>query len=300
MKQTIDLKAFLKEVSAYLEPFLSQILPKTNVEHHVLFKAMRYSTLSPGKRLRPALVFAAGYAFDTKPENLLAPAAAVEVVHCYSLIHDDLPAMDDDDLRRGQKTCHKAFDEATAILAGDALQTLAFELLSDREANLIDPSQQIRMIQILSHAIGASGMVLGQAEDMAGEQRALTLDELISLHSHKTGALIEASILLGAIASGVKDEILISKLKNIGYKIGLAFQIQDDVLDITASSEVLGKPQASDLKHDKMTFPKLLGLEGAREKAATLYQEAMELLGEIPHNMNYLAAIARYFIERQY
>ncbi|HEY5717665.1 MAG TPA: farnesyl diphosphate synthase, partial [Motiliproteus sp.] len=223
--------------------------------------AMRYSIFNGGKRLRPVLVYAACSALKGQDEQADAAASAVECIHAYSLIHDDLPAMDDDDLRRGKPTCHIAFDEATAILAGDALQALAFEILaSDRN---LSADHRIEMLRLLAQASGSQGMVGGQTLDMEGEDQQLSLEQLQEMHSLKTGALIRASVLLGGIASGRADEDALEALQQYADAIGLAFQIQDDILDIESSTEQLGKTQGADLARHKSTYPALLGLEGA-------------------------------------
>ncbi|NVP00488.1 (2E,6E)-farnesyl diphosphate synthase, partial [Photobacterium damselae subsp. damselae] len=232
-------------------------------------------------------------------ENLDTPAAAIECIHAYSLIHDDLPAMDDDELRRGQPTCHIAFDEATAVLAGDALQTLAFEILAEGTLSIDGESQRIKMIKELAQASGAAGMCMGQALDLDGEGKHLGLTQLEQIHKHKTGALIRCAVRLGALAAGEKGLEILPQLNTYAEAIGLAFQVQDDILDVISDTETLGKPQGSDIALDKSTYPALLGLEGAQQKAQQLYQEAVQALEAIPYDTTQLEVFARYLIERK-
>lgn len=263
-----------------------------------LVQAMRHGTLLGGKRARPFLTYVTGQMLGAEISELDAPAAAVECVHAYSLIHDDLPAMDDDDLRRGQPTCHIAFDEATAILAGDALQTLAFEILACGQLSDAGNSQRIAMVRELALAAGASGMCAGQALDLAAEKKQVGLTQLESIHRHKTGALIRCAIRLGALAAGDKGVAVLPQLDQYANAIGLAFQVQDDILDVISDTQTLGKPQGSDLALEKSTYPALLGLEGAQKKAQQLYQEALQALEAIPYNTDSLEVFARYVIER--
>lgn len=292
-----QLHAFLAKHKQIIETVLDKLLPREQTGHS-LFAAMRYSALNNGKRLRPALVYATGQALQTPIELLHAAAASVELIHCYSLIHDDLPAMDDDDLRRGVPTCHKAYDEATAILAGDALQSLAFQVLSDPELNPVSPQQQIAMVAVLAKAIGAIGMILGQAEDMAAERTSLSLTQLCQLHNHKTGALFCACIELCYIASGKTDHMLRENLLTYGKHLGLAFQIQDDILDVTSDNHTLGKPVGSDLEADKSTFPKLLGLSAAKEYAESTLQTAIDALKSLHDDSQLLKSLAYHVLSR--
>ncbi|MHA2708420.1 (2E,6E)-farnesyl diphosphate synthase [Vibrio owensii] len=264
-----------------------------------LIQAMKYGLLLGGKRVRPFLVYITGQMLGCKPEDLDTPASAVECIHAYSLIHDDLPAMDDDELRRGQPTCHIKFDEATAILTGDALQTLAFTILAEGELNPNAESQRIKMVQALAQASGAGGMCLGQALDLGAENRRVSLAELEEIHRNKTGALINCAVKLGALAAGEKGLEVLPHLERYSKAIGLAFQVQDDILDIISDTETLGKPQGSDQELNKSTYPSLLGLEGAMEKAHTLLQEALQALEAIPYNTQLLEEFARYVIERK-
>ena len=232
-----------------------------------LREAMRYSVLGGGKRLRPTLVYATGTALGAAPESLDDPAAAVELIHVYSLVHDDLPAMDDDDLRRGRPSCHRAFDEATAILAGDALQALAFELLADTPRDGADALRRLTMSRLLAQGIGTLGMAGGQAIDLESVGHQLDLKALQTMHRLKTGALIETSVLMGAAAAGELEGPVCAALREYGAAIGLAFQIQDDILDVTGTTASIGKVAGADAAHAKPTYTSLMGLEGARAAA---------------------------------
>lgn len=258
--------------------------------------AMRYGALGGGKRIRPALCLAAAKAVGQAGDQALAPACSVELIHAYSLIHDDLPAMDDDELRRGRPTMHLAFDEATAILAGDALQTLAFGLL----ANNTEGSAEARlaMVQELARASGHLGMVGGQAIDLESVGKTLSLAQLETMHRHKTGALIEASVRLGALTAPSVSEAALTDLTNYARALGLAFQVQDDLLDIEGDTEVIGKPQGSDAARAKPTYPALLGVAGAREHLATLLSGALESLRAFGPEAAPLRAMADYVVAR--
>ena len=279
---------------------LNQWLEQLPHQEQPLIQAMKYGLLLGGKRVRPFLVYITGQMLGCKPEDLDTPASAIECIHAYSLIHDDLPAMDDDDLRRGQPTCHIKFDEATAILTGDALQTLAFTILAEGELNPNAENQRIKMVQALAQASGAGGMCLGQALDLGAENRRVSLADLEEIHRNKTGALINCAVKLGALAAGEKGLEVLPHLERYSKAIGLAFQVQDDILDIISDTETLGKPQGSDQELNKSTYPSLLGLEGAMEKAHTLLQEALQALEAIPYNTQLLEEIARYVIERKH
>ncbi len=278
-----------------LEEWLDQ-LPH---QQQALIDAMRYGLLLGGKRARPFLVYITGQMLGCELDVLDTPAAAVECIHAYSLIHDDLPAMDDDDLRRGQPTCHIKFDEATAILTGDALQTLAFTILADGKLSPEAESNRIKMVSVLASASGASGMCMGQSLDLSAENRSISLEELEEVHRHKTGALMKSAIRLGALAAGAKGLDVLPHLDRYADAIGLAFQVQDDILDIISDTETLGKPQGSDQGLNKSTYPALLGLDGAINKAHTLLHEALQALEAIPYNTELLEEFARYVIERK-
>jgi geranylgeranyl pyrophosphate synthase len=280
-----------------IEHFLDQILPQT--KHTRLQQAMRYSIFNGGKRLRPLLVYATGEALGAKSSTLDAAAASVELMHCYSLVHDDLPAMDNDDLRRGKPTCHIAFDEALAILSGDALQSLAFQILSDNQYNTVSSIQQLKMLRILAEASGFLGMVGGQALDMQTLGITPSLEALCAMHQQKTGALITASILLGAIAAGSQDPKQLLALEQYSECIGLAFQVQDDILDSVSDTYTLGKTQGKDRAQQKTTFPALLGLEGAKQYAQTLHDKAVSAVSFLNNNER-LIALSQFFIERLY
>ncbi|MBA4503372.1 polyprenyl synthetase family protein [Marinobacterium marinum] len=262
---------------------------------------MRHGLLNGGKRLRPALVYLSHRLCSDAPANDLTDRAAVaiECIHSYSLVHDDLPAMDNDDLRRGLPTCHIAFDEASAILAGDALQCLAFEHLSAPGDN-VPAALQLRMLNLLAQASGMYGMVLGQAFDLSHVDKPLTLEQLQAMHAHKTGALISAAVELGALSAGVTDADKLEPLRHYSRLIGLAFQIQDDLLDIEGNTETLGKPQGSDLTQNKPTYPALLGLEGARTRLHQLHDEAVEILRTFGPTADDLIALTDYIVHRDH
>ncbi|HCE5210275.1 TPA: (2E,6E)-farnesyl diphosphate synthase [Vibrio parahaemolyticus] len=293
MQQTLT--SFQERNNQQLNLWLEQ-LP---YQEQPLIQAMKYGLLLGGKRVRPFLVYITGQMLGCKPEDLDTPASAIECIHAYSLIHDDLPAMDDDDLRRGQPTCHIKFDEATAILTGDALQTLAFTIIADGPLNPSAESQRVNMIKALAHSSGANGMCVGQALDLGAENRQVSLAEMEEIHRKKTGALIDCAVKLGALAAGEKGIEVLPHLERYSKAIGLAFQVQDDILDIISDTETLGKPQGSDQELNKSTYPSLLGLEGAIEKAHTLLQEALQALEAIPYNTQLLEEFARYVIERK-
>lgn len=262
-----------------------------------LVDAMRYATLGGGKRLRALLVYATGEAMGANSAALDTAAAAVEMIHAYSLVHDDMPIMDDDDLRRGRPTCHKAFDEATALLVGDALQTLAFETLCD---NSLAAPQQVAMIQRLAQASGAFGMAGGQAIDLESVGKKLDLNALQSMHKLKTGALIRASVALGALAAPDCSDESLQRLERYADCIGLAFQVQDDVLDVIADTQTLGKAQGADMALNKPTYPALLGLEKAQKKAVALIEKALGQLAELHFDTQVLAALAQFVVKRSH
>ncbi|ROR06857.1 (2E,6E)-farnesyl diphosphate synthase [Erwinia sp. JUb26] len=266
-----------------------------------LVNAIEYGALLGGKRLRPFLVYATGQMLHADDSALDAPAAAVECIHAYSLIHDDLPAMDDDSLRRGQPTCHIKFGEDTAILAGDALQTLAFSILADAPMPGVTAEFRIAMLSELAQASGVAGMCGGQALDLAAEGKRSDLAALEQIHRHKTGALIRSAARLGALAAGERGRSALPALDRYASAIGLAFQVQDDILDVIGDTAVLGKQQGADQQLGKSTYPALLGLEGARTKAWDLYQEslsALETLAAQSYNTTPLRALAGFIIER--
>ena len=292
------LKDLLVDYSNQVDAQLEQLLPQPSGPAEALFAAMRYSVFNGGKRLRPALCFAAADAIGSSTGNTAKVAAAVEAIHAYSLIHDDLPAMDDDDLRRGKPTCHIKFGEATAILAGDALQSLAFQQLT--ELYELPAAIQLELVSVLSRYAGCAGMVTGQAIDLAATGQALQLEQLKTMHSYKTGALIEASVLMGAIATGSASQQQLDALKQFASAIGLAFQIQDDILDVESSTEQLGKQQGSDVVNNKSTYTSILGLEQAREQAAELYQQSMSSLELFAERAEPLRQLASFIVNRAY
>ncbi len=263
-----------------------------------LADAIQYSTLLGGKRIRPILTLATAECVGSPPQTALPFACAIEFIHAYSLIHDDLPAMDNDDLRRGHATCHIAFDEATAILSGDALQTMAFELITSK--SILPADKTLKIIQTLSKASGARGMVYGQALDFDSVGKKLDLPTLEKMHRHKTGMLIEASVIIGALASNI--DILdteLTEFSKYAQAIGLAFQVQDDILDIISDTETLGKKQGADEALNKPTYPALLGLDGAKNKLYKLHQDALHSLNKLDRfNTSTLAQISHFIIER--
>lgn len=288
----------IKACQARVQQALDRRLPADTLDPSALHKAMRYAVLGGGKRIRPVLVYLSGQAVGAKPELLDGPACAVEFIHAYSLIHDDLPAMDNDDLRHGQPTCHKAFGEALAILAGDALQALAFQTLGQDTAMMADPATRLRMLAILAQAAGSRGMVGGQAIDLGATGQSLSVAELENMHSHKTGALIRASVLLGALGQPAISPVALAQLDRYAQCIGLAFQIRDDILDVVGDTATLGKSQGSDQMLNKSTYPALLGLEGAREQARRLHQDALDSLDSLGDEANPLRWMATYIVER--
>ena len=282
------------------EQALRQRLPAETTTPASLHRAMRYAVLDGGKRIRPLLAYAAGHALGVPPEHIDAPACAVELIHAYSLVHDDLPAMDDDDLRRGKPTCHKAFGEAEAILAGDALQSLAFHLLAREAVPGIPASRQLQMVEELARASGSRGMAGGQSIDLNAVGRELNVAELENMHIHKTGALIRASVKLGALCAADADEATLDRLDHFAKCIGLAFQIRDDILDVESDTETLGKPQGSDMARNKPTYPALLGLDEARRMADELYRDALDSLTPFGARSAPLEALASYIVQREY
>jgi farnesyl diphosphate synthase len=293
-----DLISALGEASADLGDMLDKILPRPNgqVEQR-LFEAMRYSTMGDGKRLRPFLVMASSGLFRVSRTSALRVAAAIEMVHTYSLIHDDLPAMDNDDLRRGKPSCHKQFDEATAILAGDALLTQAFEVLVDEETHP-DPRVGTQLVRAMASAAGPHGMVGGQMIDLAGEGQSLSEAQVTHLHLLKTGRMFAFACEAGAILGKAPTSMRMG-LRAYAHDMGLAFQIKDDLLDVEASSADLGKTAGKDVEQEKSTFVKLLGLEQARAQAQMLCDQAIDHLDVFDDEAESLRAVARFVIDRQ-
>jgi len=283
-----------------INDFLADKLNKLSVNDEKLLAAMRYGLLIGGKRMRPYLAYITGEAVGADLNDIDAVAGALECIHAYSLLHDDLPAMDDDDLRRGQPTCHKAFDEATAILAGDSLQTLAFDILANHPFSDTVIPKQVSLFKQLVDASGYQGMCGGQALDLAATNQQISLEQLEHLHSLKTGALLQASVLMAAQCSSKVTDKDKQALKEFAQLVGLAYQVQDDIIDITSSEEELGKPAGSDLAANKSTYPALLGLQGAQEKAQQLYQQALQALRTLPYNSESLVEFATFIIKRSH
>lgn len=296
----MKLSSIMQQWQERIDRVLLQWLPSESTTPTPLHKAMRYAVLNGGKRIRPLLVYATGQTVNSNEQGLDAVASAVEMIHAYSLVHDDLPAMDDDDLRRGKPTCHKAFDEATAILAGDALQCLAFHLLARYLPDEIPAEQRLEMLDILAVASGSRGMAGGQAIDLDSVGKALTIAELENMHIHKTGALIRASVKLGAMCKPNIAKEQLDRLDHYAKCIGLAFQIQDDILDEIADTDTLGKTQGADRALNKPTYPALLGLEDARQMATDLKNEALQSLEIFDDKADLLRLIASYIVERGY
>lgn len=282
------------------EKCLDKWLPSEKINPVQLHQAMRYSVLNGGKRIRPILVYAAGYAVSADESALDAAASAVEFIHAYSLVHDDLPAMDNDDLRRGKPTCHRAFNEAQAILAGDALQSLAFHTIAHGLPDNIPAEQKLDIIDTLAVASGSRGMAGGQALDLAAVGKTLNIAELEDMHVHKTGALIRASVKMGALCQPKFDKEQLKKLDHFAKCIGLAFQIQDDILDVISDTETLGKTQGADIALNKPTYPSLLGLDGAREMAAELHKDAHDSLDIFADKAESLRWLADYIVKRDF
>ena len=282
-----------------LEHSFDTWLPAASTHPAILHEAMRYTVMDGGKRIRPTLVYAAGQATGATPESLDRAACAIELIHAYSLIHDDLPAMDDDDLRRGKPSCHRAFGEATAILAGDALQSLAFQVLASDAGNGISESTRLRMIKTLALAAGSRGMAGGQTIDLAATGQQLNIAELEDMHIHKTGALIRASVVLGALCSNAPAQTDIEKLDHYAKCIGLAFQIRDDILDVEGEATTLGKNPGMDQRLEKSTYPSIIGLQAARQRTTELHTEALESLAGFDKSADPLRRLSVYIIERE-
>ena len=283
-----------------VEQVMTAALADQPITDPELLAAMQYSLLSGGKRIRPFLVYAVGQMLGASLHDLDAPAAAIECLHTYSLIHDDLPAMDDDDLRRGRPTCHKAFNEATAILAGDALQALSFELLSNHSYQQVAHAKRLQMVQQLARQAGYSGMCGGQAIDLAHTNKQMTVEALEAMHQLKTGALIECAVQMAWLASPATEPAELQALVRYARALGLAFQVQDDILDIEGDTAILGKPQGSDQQANKATYPALLGLPAAKAKAQLLFAEAKQALTMLPYDTQPLSAFAHYVIARSF
>jgi len=293
-----ELKPYIKQKNQIIDASLEKMIQDSQ-SSKTLVKAMKYSLLAGGKRIRPVLCLAACEAVGGVPQDALAAACALEMIHTYSLIHDDLPAMDDDELRRGKATCHMAFDEATAILAGDALLTLAFEVLSSvdfEDGN--QAAQRLQVIRLISEAAGYQGMIQGQMLDIASESIKLSAAELQTMHRLKTGALIETSLACGALLAGA-DHRQRDLLNDYARKIGLAFQVADDILNVEGNPELMGKAVGTDSQREKSTYPSVLGIQASREFSKQLVREALQALETFDKQADPLRAIARYIIARK-
>ena len=294
----MGLKEILPIYQSRVETALENWLPGDHVEPARLHQAMRYAVLGGGKRIRPVLLYACGQTFGVELQAMDGLAAAVEMIHAYSLIHDDLPAMDDDDLRRGKPTCHKAFDEATAILAGDALQVLAFHVMAHDTEITVNAEQRIKMIDTLAVTSGSLGMAGGQAIDLASVGVSLTIEQLENMHNHKTGSLIRASVQLGALSKQGLAPDQFEIITEFSRHIGLAFQVQDDILDVEADTATLGKPQGSDMLKNKPTYPGILGMSNAKRVARELHARAIQSLEPLQYDSGLLRQIADYIVQR--
>ncbi len=291
--ESIRLQA-IADVSSYFNDFVK----RQTLEDQRLHSAIEYALLNGGKRVRPLLVYLVGEMLDLKKEDLIPIALAIECIHAYSLVHDDLPAMDDDELRRGSPTCHIKFDEATAILAGDALQTMAFEIICG--ATNYSDNDKTQLTLIMAKAAGPQGMVAGQSLDLAATNIVLSLEQLTNLHSLKTGALLRASVNMPcALCKNLSIEHLNTMLLFASH-IGLAFQIQDDILDTISNTETLGKPQGSDEHNNKSTFVSLLGVDGAKKKLASSHEQAIQALRKLPYNTQNLISFTDFMVTRTY
>jgi len=292
------LNAVMPNWQARVEQSLDQWLPAAALHPTRLHEAMRYAVLGGGKRVRPILVYATGAALAIDAEALDGPACALELIHAYSLIHDDLPAMDNDDLRRGKPTCHRAFDEATAILAGDALQALAFYILAHDPSITAGAEARLAMVETLALAAGSRGMVGGQAIDLAAVGLTPDIAELENMHIHKTGALIRAAVRMAALSAPGLDHATLQCLDHYAKCVGLAFQIRDDILDVEGDTNTLGKRQGADLVRNKPTYPSLLGLAEAKERALNLHVEALASLAALDERAAFLRGLSQYIVAR--
>ncbi len=294
-----DFQNWAKSRQVCIESSLQTLLPAANVAPEHLHKAMRYAVLGGGKRVRPLLAFAAGELGGANEDRVIIVAAAVELIHAYSLVHDDLPCMDDDVLRRGKPTCHVEYDEATALLVGDSLQSLAFQLLT--ECRLADTSQiQLEMIKQLAQAAGSRGMAGGQAIDLTNVGKVLSLPELEFMHIHKTGALIRAAVMLGARCGSSLNDAQLENLDHFAKHIGLAFQVVDDVLDTEATTAILGKTAGKDAEHNKPTYVTILGVSRARELAEELRRDAYQALEGFGSTAKRLRQVTDFIIQREF
>ncbi len=293
-----DFGSRLTSYKTRVDHALSELLPQTDKEKTQLNAAMRYAMTNGGKRVRPIVTYATGTALGIALDTLDAPACAVEMLHAYSLVHDDLPAMDDDDLRRGKPTLHKHYDEATAILAGDALQALAFTVLASNEDPALSDTTKLKMVAVLGEASGVNGMAVGQAIDLESVGKTLSLEQLEAMHRHKTGALIRASAKMAVLAADIADNALHQKIDAYADAIGLSFQIVDDILDVTSDTETLGKTQGADEALNKPTYPALLGLDGAKKYAQQTHMAALDALSGLDTQFDELRNLSDFIVKR--
>ncbi len=294
----MSLTALITHYQQHVDQALEQLFKRHSHTADELAQAMHYSTFNGGKRIRPLLVYLTGQALNIDVHHQDAPACAVELIHCYSLVHDDMPTMDNDDLRRGKPTCHKKFSEATALLTGDALQTLAFEALT--QSTVLTDKQIVAMVKILAQCSGIAGMAGGQAIDLSSTGETLSLAQLKIMHEHKTGALIRASVQLGALCSEVLTTDELTSLDHYAQNIGLSFQIKDDILDIESDTLTLGKQQGADIHLNKATYPALLGLEGAKKMAQECHKNALQNLEKFDHKADPLRELSEFIITRSH
>lgn len=292
-----DAREFLASCRALVDSHLDELIPKESEPPQRVHSAIRWSLFAGGKRFRPALLLATGQTFGAKPDDLMRTACALEMIHTYSLIHDDLPSMDDDELRRGRPTCHVKFDEATAILAGDALQTLAFQTIAEDQR--LSCELRVQLISEIARAAGTpEGMVAGQAHDLDAESHDVTNDELERIHHRKTGALIRAAARCGGMIAGVSEPEL-AALTEYATNLGLLFQITDDLLDVTATAEDLGKTPGKDARSRKATYPSLYGIEATRAQLETVYSAACAAIEPIKDRAQLLLSVAQFIVRRQ-
>ena len=303
LDDSLALHAFGAQLESWrqrMERALAARLPAPDKVPARLHEAMRYSVLGGGKRIRPALLFATAHALGLSEDEVEAAACAIELVHVYSLVHDDLPAMDDDDMRRGRPTCHKAFDEATALLVGDALQPLAFQLLAADPALPSSPSIRLRLIDMLAHAIGTFGMAGGQAIDLASQGKQLDIGQVEDMHARKTGAVIRASVLMAAECVPSLEAGLYAALTRFATTVGLAFQIEDDLLDVTGDASTLGKATGADSERAKPTHPAVIGIPASQQRVRLLHGQAIDALAPFGERAESLRLLAHWLLSRQY
>ncbi|MDV6315671.1 farnesyl diphosphate synthase [Idiomarina sp. HP20-50] len=295
----MTINSLTAETREQVDRFLEQKLGTLTLNER-LNQAMQHGVLLGGKRIRPYLVMTVADICGADKQDALRASAAIELIHAYSLIHDDLPAMDNDDLRRGQPTCHIAYDEATAILAGDALQTLAFEILTEQAMHQLPAIRQLQLVHVLAKASGAEGMCAGQAIDLQATAKTLTESALEQMHVSKTGALIAAAASMGVLCGSSEAQQWLPQFEKFARYLGLAFQVQDDILDVTGNTEALGKPQGSDTASEKSTYVRLLGIEGAKERLQNLHNKALQSLDDIPYNTDKLEQFSDLLLKRDH